>query len=56
MQISIDSTAGDVATAAYRVSCSSPALRGPFATGGRAELRRTGKAWVLVKWLDRWIT
>lgn len=56
VRITIDSIVGDVTTANYRVSCSSPTLRSPFATGGRAELRRSGKTWVLVKWLDRWIT
>jgi len=56
VSISFDSISHDEARGRFQLTCSSPALRGAFATGGVAHLRRVGTRWVLDKWLDRWIT
>lgn len=56
VQITIGPVVADSARGGFRLSCSSPGSRGPFSTGGTAQLRRSGNRWVLVRWLDRWIT
>jgi hypothetical protein len=56
IRISVDSITRSEARGRFELSCSSPALRGRFATGGRARLRRVGNGWVIEKWLDKWIT
>jgi len=54
--ISLDSVSRNQARGRFQLTCSSPALRGGFGTGGVAHLRRVGNQWVIDKWLDRWIT
>jgi len=56
VSISLDSVSRDEARGRFQLRCSSPALRGGFATGAVARLRRVGAGWVIDKWIDRWIT
>lgn len=56
VEIVVDSVSRSHAHGTYEISCSSPRLRGAFATGRSARLRRDGSTWIIDKWLSEWIT